>query len=51
MEIDNKTRATVLREFAQRWRECEYIKVELISEEAEELDPPEKPIHPHEEVE
>ena len=51
MEIDNKTKATVLREIANNnivsiagdhefASRCNY--------EADKLDPPEKPIHPHE---
>ena len=48
-EIDNKTKAAVLREFADNMSEpgVDRSVYELARSEANKLDPPEKPIHPH----
>ena len=48
MQIDNKTKAAVLREYAEKMKQDGQLETagNLIYE-AEELDPPEKPIHPH----
>ena len=47
--IDNKTKAAVLREFADNMSEpgVDRSVYELARSEADKLDPPEKPIHPH----
>ena len=48
MEIDNKIRAAVLREYADEMKAHggEIIR-QMLYERANKLDPPEKPIHPH----
>ena len=49
MEIDNKTKAAVLREYADEIAEHggEIIR-QMLYARADKLDPPEEPIHPHE---
>ena len=49
MEIDNKTKAAVLREFADNMSEPGVDKsvYELARSEADKLDPPVQPIRPH----
>ena len=49
MKINNKTKAAVLREYAEKMKQDGQLETagNLIYE-AEELDPSEKPIHPHE---
>ena len=49
MEIDNKTKAAVLREFADNMSEpgVDRSVYELARSEADKLDPPEKLIRPH----
>ena len=49
MELDNKTRAAVLREYADNMSEpgVDRSVYQLARSEADKLDPPEKPIHPH----
>lgn len=47
MEIDNKTKASVLRWLANGHRRKDTFEVGSLLDSADKLDPPEKPIHPH----